>query len=43
MSRLLDNGHLLYTTVEPLSPALASRVVGGIPGSEAPGGVIKEW
>ena len=36
----LDNGHLLYTTVEPLSPALASRVVGGIPGSEAPGGII---
>ena len=36
----LDNGHLLYTTVAPLSPELASRVVGGIPGSEAPGGVI---
>ena len=36
----LDNGNLLYTTVAPLSAELASRVVGGIPGSEAAGGVI---
>ncbi|TRX74577.1 aryl-sulfate sulfotransferase [Pseudomonas mangiferae] len=36
----LANGNLLYTVVEPLPAALARRVVGGIPGSEAPGGVI---
>lgn len=36
----LDNGNLLYTTVAPLSPELAARVQGGIPGSEAEGGVI---
>jgi len=36
----LDNGELLYTTVEKLTPEQASTVVGGVPGSEAPGGKI---
>jgi len=36
----LDDGTILYTTVEPLSAAEAARVQGGIPGSEAPGGII---
>ncbi|KAJ5368203.1 uncharacterized protein N7496_007963 [Penicillium cataractarum] len=36
----LDNGTLLYTTLEPLTADEASRVRGGIPGSEAPGGII---
>lgn len=36
----LDGGILLYTTLEPLSPEKAARVNGGIPGSEAPGGVV---
>ena len=34
----LANGNLLYTTAEPLPKAIAARVLGGIPGSEAPGG-----
>ncbi len=37
---VLDNGNLLLVTLEPLSPGLAGRVVGGHPGTEAPGGVI---
>ncbi|MCW3481263.1 aryl-sulfate sulfotransferase [Neisseriaceae bacterium JH1-16] len=36
----LPNGHLLYSTVEPLLPEIAAQIEGGIPGSEAPGGVI---
>jgi len=36
----LANGNLLYTTAEPLPVHIARRVLGGIPGSEAPGGVI---
>ncbi|KAJ5674700.1 uncharacterized protein N7477_004634 [Penicillium maclennaniae] len=36
----LDDGTILYTTLEPLTPAEAARVQGGIPGSEAPGGII---
>ncbi|KAJ5180215.1 hypothetical protein N7492_003425 [Penicillium capsulatum] len=36
----LDDGTLLYTTLEPLTPAEAARVQGGVPGSEAPGGII---
>ena len=36
----LANGNLLYTTVEPLPAAFAQRIQGGIPGSEAAGGVI---
>ncbi|MFD4867134.1 aryl-sulfate sulfotransferase [Streptomyces sp. NPDC058412] len=37
---ILRNGNLLITVVEPLDPADAARIRGGIPGSEAPGGVI---
>lgn len=37
---VLDNGNLLVATLEPLAPELAARVVGGHPGSEAPGGII---
>ncbi|MFJ9549194.1 aryl-sulfate sulfotransferase [Streptomyces erythrochromogenes] len=37
---LLRNGNLVITVVEPLAPADAARIRGGIPGSEAPGGVI---
>ncbi len=37
---VLQNGNLLLATLEPLPPHLAQRVVGGHPGSEAPGGVI---
>ncbi|KAJ5341642.1 hypothetical protein N7541_010766 [Penicillium brevicompactum] len=33
----LDDGTLLYTTLEPLTPEEASKVQGGIPGSEAKG------
>jgi len=36
----LDDGTLLYTTLEPLSAAEAKTVRGGIPGSEAPDGNI---
>ncbi|KAJ5519220.1 hypothetical protein N7453_001642 [Penicillium expansum] len=36
----LDNGTILYTTLEPLSSAEAARVQGGIPSTEAPNGVI---
>ncbi|MGE8477765.1 MAG: aryl-sulfate sulfotransferase [Pseudomonas shirazensis] len=36
----LANGNLLYTTAEPLPAAFAQRIQGGIPGSEAAGGVI---
>ncbi|CEJ59507.1 hypothetical protein PMG11_08131 [Penicillium brasilianum] len=36
----LDDGTLLYTTLEPLTADEAARVRGGIPGSEAPGGII---
>jgi outer membrane protein assembly factor BamB len=36
----LDDGTLLYTTLEPLTPEQSATVVGGIPGSEAPGGKI---
>lgn len=37
---VLSNGNLLVNAVEPLPPNTARRVRGGIPGSEAPGGVI---
>jgi hypothetical protein len=36
----LQDGTILYTTLEPLSAAEAVRVHGGIPGSEAPGGIV---
>lgn len=36
----LDDGKLLYTTLEPLTAEEAARVQGGIPGSEAPGGTV---
>ncbi|KAL2815613.1 hypothetical protein BDW59DRAFT_166760 [Aspergillus cavernicola] len=36
----LDDGTLLYTTLEPLTPEEAARVRGGIPGSEAPDGIM---
>ncbi|KAJ5092381.1 hypothetical protein NUU61_007251 [Penicillium alfredii] len=36
----LDDGTILYTTLEPLTATEAARVQGGIPGSEAPGGVV---
>lgn len=36
----LDDGTLLYTTVEPLSVDQAHAIVGGIQGSEAPDGKI---
>jgi outer membrane protein assembly factor BamB len=36
----LDNGTLLYTTLEALTPEQAASTVGGIPGSEAPDGGI---
>lgn len=36
----LDDGTLLYTTLEPLSDEQAQSVPGGIPGSEAPDGKI---
>ena len=36
----LEDGTILYTTLEPLSSEEASRVQGGIPGSEAPNGII---
>lgn len=34
------SGHLLYTTVEELSDEKAAQIVGGIPGSEAPGNKV---
>ncbi|KAL4787344.1 hypothetical protein BJX76DRAFT_20158 [Aspergillus varians] len=36
----LDDGTLLYTTLEPLTPDEAARVRGGIPGSESPDGTM---
>lgn len=36
----LDDGTLLYTTLEPLTADEAARVRGGIPGSEAPDGTM---
>ncbi|KAJ5825810.1 hypothetical protein N7474_002948 [Penicillium riverlandense] len=36
----LDDGTLLYTTLEPFTPEEAAQIKGGIPGSEAPGGVV---
>ncbi|KAI7547761.1 hypothetical protein KC331_g4818 [Hortaea werneckii] len=36
----LDDGTLLYTTLQPLSDAEAATVQGGIPGTEAPDGKI---
>lgn len=36
----LDDGTLLYTTLEPLTEEQAQSVEGGIPGSEAPDGKI---
>lgn len=36
----LDDGTILYTTLEPLTPTEAARVRGGILGSEAPDGRI---
>lgn len=36
----LDDGTILYTALERLSAAEAARVQGGIPGSEAQGGVV---
>ncbi|KAJ6150999.1 hypothetical protein N7470_007593 [Penicillium chermesinum] len=38
----LDDGTILYTTLEPLTPAEAARVRGGIPGSEAPDGKLTQ-
>lgn len=37
---VLRNGNLLVNAVEPLPPASAARIRGGIPGSEAPGDVV---
>jgi hypothetical protein len=36
----LDNGELLYTTVEGLEAENGATVLGGIPGSEAPDGKV---
>lgn len=36
----LANGEIIYTTLEPLTAEQASRVKGGIPGSEAPDGTM---
>ncbi|KAF2668844.1 hypothetical protein BT63DRAFT_389045 [Microthyrium microscopicum] len=36
----LDNGELIYTTVEPLTSAAAATISGGIPGSEAPNNIV---
>jgi hypothetical protein len=36
----LDDGTLLYTTLEPLTATEAARVQGGIAGSEAPNGIV---
>jgi outer membrane protein assembly factor BamB len=36
----LDNGELIYTTVEALTDSEIKTIVGGIPSSEAPGGNI---
>ncbi|KAJ5471131.1 hypothetical protein N7530_008488 [Penicillium desertorum] len=36
----LDDGTILYTTLEPLTSAEAARVQGGIPSTEAPNGLI---
>jgi hypothetical protein len=43
----MENGHILYATLEELSDEDGAKVLGGVPGSEAPGGkvyadVIKE-
>ncbi|MFD4411438.1 aryl-sulfate sulfotransferase [Streptomyces sp. NPDC058476] len=37
---LLSNGNLILLAVEPVPPAVAARIPGGIPGSEAPDGRI---
>ncbi|VXC19673.1 Arylsulfotransferase (ASST) [Arthrobacter sp. 9AX] len=37
---ILDNGNLILLTVEPLPSDQANLVVGGTPGTEAPGGTI---
>ncbi len=36
----LDNGQLLYTTLEPLTPEQAKTIPGGIPDTEAPDGNV---
>ncbi|KAI8074382.1 PQQ repeat-containing enzyme [Gongronella butleri] len=36
----LDDGSILYTTLEALTPEQASKVKGGVAGSEAPGGIV---
>ena len=36
----LDNGEILYTTLEPLTKEQAATIPGGIPGSEAPDGTV---
>lgn len=36
----MDNGNILYTTLEPLTSAEASTIPGGIPSSEAPDGKV---
>jgi hypothetical protein len=36
----LDNGELIYTTVEGMSPEQGASIVGGIPESEAPDGKV---
>lgn len=36
----LDNGEILYTTLEPLTAKQAATIPGGIPGSEAPDGTV---
>ncbi|KAL4810939.1 ASST-domain-containing protein [Aspergillus unguis] len=36
----LDDGTILYTTLEPLTEEEAKRVKGGIPGSESPEGIM---
>ncbi|MEE1782135.1 aryl-sulfate sulfotransferase [Streptomyces sp. SP17BM10] len=39
-AELLPNGNLLLLAVEPVPAGFASRIRGGIPGSEASGGVV---
>ena len=39
-ARLLRNGNVLLLCLEPIPPELAARVRGGIPGTEAPGGLM---
>ncbi|RIY02492.1 aryl sulfotransferase [Aureimonas flava] len=40
-ARWLDNGDLLYATVEPLSAELSARVAGGDPRRDAPDGIVQ--